>query len=117
MEDKDSLYPAGLEDITAQNNNVKEVKSDEIEEYYSLPTGSKSILKSVLSVIFAILSIALCFIWYLGVIFSVSGIVFSVLHRKQFGYFNTPSVIGLILSIFGIVFSGFAFAAGMIGLL
>ena len=116
MEDRDELYPAKAEDV-AENSELKLKNPCEPEEYYSLPAGSRSILKSVLSVCFALLSLGLCFLWYLGAAFSVTGVVFALLFKKQFGYFNRPSVAGLILSIFGFVFSIFFLAAGLIGII
>ena len=119
MDNKEALYPATAKDISkdAVSEDVKEMNPGEAEEYYALPLGSKSILKSVLSIIFSLLSVGLSFLWYLGFAISVTGAVCALLFRKQFGYFNKAAVIGLIISIFGFVFSGFFLAASLIGLI
>ena len=119
MDQREALYPATEKDIAEStlSEDVKEVNPGEAEEYYALPLGSKSILKSVLSIVFSLLSVGLCFLWYIGFALSVTGAVLSLLFKKQFGYFNKAAVIGLIISIFGFVFSGFSLAAGLIGLI
>ena len=119
--EKEQIY--SIEGEVAEANEAEEkeefvtVSDKENEEYYSLPGGSRSILKSVLALLCSIASVGVCFLWYVGIAFAAAGVVFSLLFKKQFGYFNRAAVVGLILSIFGLVFSAAFFAAGLIGII
>ena len=125
MEDKE-LYPVELGESEAEESaemqdeaqikNIEPEKSEN-EEYYSLPGGSRSILHSVLSLLFSILSVGLCYFWYVGAALAVGGAVFALLFKKQFGYFNKAAVAGLMISIFGFVFSAFFLAADLLGII
>ena len=82
----------------------REEKS-EGEECYDLPEeGSRSALFSVLSLIFSILSVVLCPLFYLSLIFSSFAVASSLISRRRLGYFDKMSLFGLIVAIFGFVF-------------
>lgn len=64
---------------------------------------------SAVSIGIGILSVILCFIPVVSLIFALASIAFAVVSRRMLGYFGKPSVIGLVIGIFGLVF-GIAFA-------
>ena len=66
---------------------------------------SKSRLWSVIALGLGILSIALSFVFWLGLLFGISAIIATVLSRMSLGYFDRISVAALIISIFGVVCS------------
>ncbi len=76
------------------------------EEYYALPEAikSRSLLWSVISFVAGVLSIALCPLYYISLVFAVGSIVTSLISRKNFGFFERYAIFGLILGIMGIVF-------------
>ena len=59
---------------------------------------------SVASMVIGILSVVCCVLGWSGLILGVAAVVFSIISRKQLGYFDGMSVAGLILGIFGFVF-------------
>ena len=76
------------------------------EEYYELPEDrrSRSLIWSILSVSLSALSVLLCAFWYVSLPIALSGIIFSIVSFRKFKYFDTMSVLGLILGIVGVVF-------------
>lgn len=65
----------------------------------------KTRLWSIISLALGILSVAFCFIGWLGIAFSVAALVVAIISRKDLGYFNKITLGGIITSIFGLVFS------------
>ena len=59
---------------------------------------------SVASLVVGIMSVVCCFLGWSGIVLGIGAIVFSLISRKQLGYFDGMSVAGLILGIFGFVF-------------
>lgn len=57
---------------------------------------------SLAAMICGIISVLCCF-GYTGLIFGVLAIVFSVISRKNLGYFDGMSIAGLVLGIIGLV--------------
>lgn len=76
------------------------------EEYYALPEAikSRSLLWSVISFVCGVLSIALCPLWYISLVFAVGSITTSLISRKNLGFFEKYAIFGLILGIMGVVF-------------
>ena len=76
------------------------------EEYYTLPEAikSRSLLWSVISFVLGVLSIALCPLYYVSLVFAVGSVVTSMISRKNLGFFEKYAIFGLILGIMGIVF-------------
>ena len=76
------------------------------EEYYALPEAikSRSLLWSVISFVLGVLSIALCPLYYVSLVFAVGSVVTSMISRKNLGFFEKYAIFGLILGIMGIVF-------------
>ena len=97
-----------------------EVESEQSDEYYQLPPAmkSRSLIWSAISFVAGVLSIAICTFYYVSLVFAVVSIVSSLISRKNLGFFERYSIIGLILGIMGIVcgiFSGVASAFGIFG--
>ena len=109
-----------MEDMKNENNeNISEQSAADEENVYaykSVLKGNKnsrlysviSLASSALSVLFAFLSLS-----WIALILSALGIVFAIVSRKNLGYFDNISLWGLIIGIFGAVFSvmSFIFAA------
>ena len=76
------------------------------EEYYALPEAikSRSLLWSVISFVLGVLSIALCPLYYVSLVFAIGSVVTSMISRKNLGFFEKYAIFGLILGIMGIVF-------------
>ena len=60
---------------------------------------------SIASVTCSVLSFFLCIFGWAGLIFGVCGIVLAGVSRVKLGYFNTWTIAGILIGIFGIVFS------------
>lgn len=81
--------------------------SEASEEYYPLPRKSTR-LYSIISLVLALVALGISFIYYyIGIALGVGAIVFSLVSRALLGYFDKASVFGLLVGIFGIVFSAF----------
>jgi predicted exporter len=68
---------------------------------------------SVISLGLAILSIFLSYFSWVGLVLGLASIGAGIISRKNLGYFDKLSLVGLIVAIFGVVFSitGIAFGA------
>lgn len=74
--------------------------------YKNVMSGKQNSRKwSVVSLILSLLSVALCFVPWLGIILGLSAIGFAAFSRNCIGYFDGFALAGLILGIFGVVFS------------
>lgn len=97
-----------LSDGTEKEEELEpEVAEDESsEEYYALPLAlkSRSLIWSAISFVAGVLSLAICTFYYVSLVFAVVSIVSSLISRKNLGFFERYSIIGLILGIMGIVF-------------
>ena len=60
---------------------------------------------SITSLVLGILSVVCCCLGWAGAIFAIGAIVFAVVARKTLGYFDGLAIAGLVLGIFGAVFS------------
>lgn len=108
--------------VPYEENNKEETKKSVPESYYSnitTPTDKedryyeifektkhKTRGWSVAALIFAIISVFCSFFGWIGLIFGIIAISLSVFSRITLGYFDGICIAGLILGIFGIVFSG-----------
>ncbi len=91
-----------------QFNEETKVNNDTEPEYVYkkvIDKNEKRRTMSILSLTFAILSVILLFIPWLSLIFSLVSIVAGALSRKNLGYFDRLTLSGLIIGIFGFVFS------------
>ena len=98
------------------NNNEKEFydieenenKEEIVEEYAYKNVITKkgnTRLFSLISVCLAALSVIVFLIPWLGLIFGLLSIGFSFISRRKLGYFEGLALVGLIIGIFGFVFS------------
>lgn len=60
---------------------------------------------SVASVACSVLSFFLCIFGWAGLVFGICGITLAIVSRIKLGYFNMWSIMGILIGIFGIVFS------------
>ena len=90
------------------NTDEKTEGVENIEEYaYKnvITKNSNTRLFSLISVFFAAFSVILSFVPWVGFIFGLISIAFSLISRKKLGYFEGFALVGLIIGIFGFVFS------------
>ena len=82
-------------------------RSDPRDRYYELfdKNKQKTMIWSVLSLIFGIVSIICCCYGWLGIVLSAASIAFAVVSRVNLKYFDGMALAGLIIGIFGMVFS------------
>ena len=109
---EDRLLSDGSEENTEDEVEDAPLSEDEeADEYYELPLAikSRSLIWSVVSFSAGVLSLALCMIWYVSIFFAVGSIVFSLVSRKNLGFFEKWGILGLIFGIMGVVF-GISFA-------
>ena len=90
---------------TCEKAEIKTEEPDSDAEYYPLPEARfRTLLWSLLSVIFAVLSVALCPFYIPAIVLSVLSVALSLYSRWRLGYFDKMALVGLIVGIFGIVF-------------
>lgn len=101
-----------MEDINNEKkDNVSEESANAEENSYAyksvLTNKNNSRLFSVISIASSALSIVftLVSLSWVALILAALGIVFAIISRKNLGYFDNISLIGLIIGIFGLVFS------------
>lgn len=94
----------------------KAEKEDASEEYYELPLAlkSRSLIWSVTSFVLGVLSLALCFFYYVSLVFAAGAVVTSLVSRKNLGFFEKYAITGLILGIMGAVCGVFSAVAATI---
>jgi len=90
-------------------NDKREEDSADGENEYVYKTvmdgRHNSRIWSVASVILSVFSVVCCFFGWASLIIAVLSIVFAVISRKNIGFFDGWGLTGLIIGIFGIVFS------------
>lgn len=97
-----------------QNENAE----SESDEYYALPNAikSRSLIWAVISFAAGILSFALCFFYYAGLALAATSLICALVSRKNLGFFEKYSIMGIILGITGFVCSVFSLVASALGL-
>lgn len=96
-------------------NNDFNNQNDNEYVYKTVMEGKqKNRVWSVSSLVIGILSVLCCCFDWPGLIFGVLAIVFSIISRKNLGYFDGLAIAGLILGIFGLVFSAFSIIGGYV---
>ena len=114
------LLPGGTE-----NTEEKEVQTDtevqedaDKEEYYTLPSTlkSRSLIWSMASFVVGVLSIILCPLYYVSLVFAAGSIVTSLVSRRNLGFFEKYAIYGLILGMMGIVCGIFSAIAARLGI-
>ena len=112
------LLGSGDGDEKLEDFEPEMAKTDESEEYYELPLAikSRSLIWAVISFAAGILSLALCPFYYVGFVFVGVAVITSLISRRNLGFFEKYSIMGLVFGIMGFVFSTFSLVASMIGL-
>ena len=87
------------------NNENKEKKEEQYAFIGLFKSDKKSRIWSVTSIIMGVISLLLCFLPVLGIIFSLFAAAFTIMSRRVLGYFEGLGIVGLIIGIFGFVFS------------
>lgn len=111
------LLGSGVEENTEENELV-ESEENGSEEYYDLPNAikSRSLIWAVISLVAGVMSFALCFFHYVGLTLSVCALGTALVSRKNLGFFEKYSIIGIVSGIIGFVCSVFALIANILGL-
>jgi uncharacterized membrane protein len=105
---REGVYFMNSEENKSYGAEEKARTDEAVEEYaYKnvITKNGNTRLFSLISVVFSVLSLILSFIPWLGLVFGIVSVVFSLISRKQLGYFDGLAVVGLITAIFGLVFS------------
>ena len=109
-------------DYDAQGVNVED--NDEkatplTEEYYELPLSLKARKRfwSLASLTLGVLSILLCMVYYVAIPLAICAVIAAFVSRKNFGFFDQITVIGIILGLVGAVFGVFTLTLDIIGVL
>ena len=94
-------------DAVNEEKNLQPKNNNSKDRYYELfdRNKQKTMVWSVMSMIFGILSIICCCYGWLGLVLSVMSIAFAVVSRVNLKYFDGMAIAGLIIGIFGLVFS------------
>ena len=97
----------------------EEQSSPLTEEYYELPLSlsARKRFFSLASLVLGLLSILLCFFYYASIPLAVCAIICAFLSRKNFGFFDQITIVGIILSLVGAVFGVCVLALDLIGIL
>ena len=102
---------------TKYEEDPRTEKDPESEEYYELPLAIKSRNRiwSIISLALGVLSIILCPFYYASLGLAVVSLLASLISRRNLGFFDKCSVMGLILGIVGFVCGVFMLIASVIG--
>ena len=90
-----------------ENSKVESEESADSDFAYKSVIGGKknTRLWSIISFVLALLSIPFCIVPVVGIITGLGAIAFSLYSKKCLGYFDGLSLAGLMIGIFGVVFS------------
>lgn len=87
-----------------ENKNREEIKEETPSLKDIIFKKKKTRIFSVVSLVLAILSLALCFLPVVGIILSLIAAVFTIVSRRVLGYFEGLAIAGLVVAVFGLVF-------------
>ncbi len=110
-------------DYNAEGYESPEEKEEQAspltEEYYELPLSlsARKRFWSLASLILGILSILLCLFYYVSIPLAVCAIISAFISRKNFGFFDQITLIGIILGLVGAVFGVFTLVLDLVGVL
>lgn len=112
---KNGLVPIS-DEIPEDRHPVK--KESGAEEYYDLPPTirSRTLIWSVISVICGVLSLLLCPFYYVSYVLVAGAVVLALISRKNLGFFEKYSIMGIIFGIMGFVCTTFALVANLLGI-
>ena len=122
--DRRNLPSADVNYNVTEYEESKEEREEEqtsplTEEYYELPLslGARKRFWSLASFTLGLISILLCFFYYVSIPLAVCAIIAALLSRKNFGFFDQITIVGIILSFVGIVFSAGVLMLDVVGVL
>ncbi|MBR2929994.1 MAG: hypothetical protein IKC32_02075 [Clostridia bacterium] len=96
----------------------KDLASCEEEKYYQIVPEEGNLVWSLLSLVFAVLSVVMFSFFYIGgIISAVAAIALAVVSSRKLGYFDRMGLFGLIFGIFGLVFGIFSMVVDLTGVL
>lgn len=103
---------------TKYEEDPRTEKEPESDEYYELPLAirSRSLIWAVISLAAGILSLLLCSLYYVSIVLALVSVCSSLISRRNLGFFEKFSIMGLIFGIMGVVCSIFSLIADVIGL-
>lgn len=93
-------------------------REKESEEYYSLPPAirSRTLIWSVISILCGVLSIMLCPFYYVSLVIAGVAFLFAWISRRNLGFFEKYSIMGIIFGIMGFVTGIFSLISDLIGI-
>ena len=118
-----SNLPSTNVDYSSQGYEPVEEKEEHTspltEEYYELPLslGARKRFCSLASLILGALSILLCFLYYVSIPLAILAVIFAFVSRKNFGFFDKITLIGIIFGLVGAVFGISALVLDLVGVL
>lgn len=114
-DEEKSLVVAGEEKEERRIVVPSETGSDEV---YPLPPSikSRSLIWSALSIVLAALALILCRFYYVGIVFSLVAVGMALISRKNLGFFEKYSILGIIFGIIGFIINIFMMIADLVGL-
>lgn len=77
------------------------------EETVTMIVKQKTHAFAIVSLITGIVSLICCCTGYFGIPFAVLSIVFAIVSRRHLGYFDSMTVVGLVLGIIGLIIGVF----------
>ena len=115
---EDRLLSDGTDIEKEEEVETEDNAPDSSEEYYELPLAlrSRSLIWSVISFVAGVLSLALCSFYYVSLVFAVGSILSSLISRRNLGFFERYSIIGLVLGIMGVVCGIFSAIVNSLGI-
>lgn len=93
------------ENTVNEEFNYKESTEEEYLYKSVIEGKKKSRVWSVVSLICSIISLLCCCFPVMGIVLGILAIIFAVVSRSSIGYFDGLAIAGLIVGIFGLVFS------------
>ncbi|MBQ2252398.1 MAG: hypothetical protein II328_00290 [Clostridia bacterium] len=76
----------------------------------------KTMAYSVVCLVLSLMSVVCCCSGFISLLFAAAAIVFAIVSRKHLGYFDTMSIVGLVVAIVGAVFSLFVIGVWILSL-
>ena len=116
VEEEKSLVPAG--DEVKEERRVTVPGEGNSDEVYPLPPSikSRSLIWSAMSIVLAALALIFCKLYYVGIIFAVAALGTALVSRKNLGFFEKYSIMGIIIGIIGFIVNVFSVIADSLGL-
>lgn len=117
--DYDERLLNGSTDTKYEEDPRTEKEPGDEDIYYQLPTNikSRSLKWAVISLVGGILSLLLCPFYYVGLFFVAVSAGATAVSRLNLGYFEKLSIIGLTLSMIGLVCNVFSIVIQQLNLL